>query len=73
MVGGQCYFAELCPDASVLHWDRKEPLVKRDLEILPDALREHVNALAADIGPRTLLDRAFCPAARSVVGHKQTL
>jgi len=29
------------------------PLVKRDLEILPDALREHVNALAADIGPRT--------------------
>ena len=49
------------------------PLVKRDLEILPDALREHVNALAADIGPRTLLDRAFCPAARSAVGHKQTL
>jgi len=49
------------------------PLVKRNLEILPDALREHVNALAADIGPRTLLDRAFYPAARSAVGHKQTL
>ena len=25
VVGGQCYFAELCPDASVLHWDRKDP------------------------------------------------
>jgi len=25
------------------------PLVNRDLEILPNALREHVNALAADI------------------------
>ena len=31
------------------------PLLKRDLEILPDALREHVNALAVDIGPRTPL------------------
>ena len=49
------------------------PLVNRDLEILPNALREHVNALAADIGPRTLLDREFYPAARSAVGHKQTL
>jgi hypothetical protein len=47
-------------------------LLKRDLEILPDALREHVNALAADIGPRTLLDRAVCQAARSAVGQKRT-
>jgi hypothetical protein len=28
-------------------------LADRELEILRDALREHVNALAVDIGPRT--------------------
>jgi hypothetical protein len=30
-------------------------LADRELEILRDALREHVNALAVDIGPRTPL------------------
>src|SRR5262249_43367617 len=29
----------------------------RELEILRDSLREHINALAVDIGPRTPLDR----------------
>jgi len=28
-------------------------LANRELDILRDALREHVNALAVDIGPRT--------------------
>jgi hypothetical protein len=32
-------------------------LADRELEILGDALREHVNALAVDIGPRTPLNR----------------
>jgi hypothetical protein len=31
-------------------------LADRELEILRDALREHVNALAVDIGPRTPLN-----------------
>jgi hypothetical protein len=33
------------------------PLANRELDILRDALREHVDALAVDIGPRTPLDR----------------
>ena len=32
-------------------------MADRELEILRDALREHVNALAVDIGPRTPLNR----------------
>ena len=40
-------------------------MADRELEILRDALREHVNALAVDIGPRTPLNgdsliRAAC-------------
>jgi len=31
-------------------------LADRELETLRNALREHVNALAVDIGPRTPLD-----------------
>ena len=31
-------------------------MADRELEILRDALREHVNALAVDIGPRTPLN-----------------
>jgi hypothetical protein len=31
-------------------------LANRELDILRDALREHVNALAVDIGPRTPLN-----------------
>ena len=32
-------------------------MADRELEILRDALREHVKALAVDIGPRTPLNR----------------
>jgi Peptidase family M28 len=42
-------------------------LADRELEILRDALREHVNALAVDIGPRTPFDRGSLVRAANYI------
>jgi len=42
-------------------------LADRDLEILRDALREHVNALVVDIGPRTPFDRGSLVRAANYI------
>ena len=38
-----------------------------ELDILRDALREHVNALAVDIGPRTPFDRGSLVGAANYI------
>jgi hypothetical protein len=45
-----------CRSFQVLPRENPKVVADRELEILQDALREHVNALAVDIGPRTPLN-----------------